>query len=148
MGLFLTNQKVKLRRQDIRRPEWEKLPWTGHPRYLFTRAWEIGRWKSQHKRAGEFSEMRSFSGRARACGSDWMRGQVDPQNWERRYEIPKNSWHETWLSYERDLEIQDDMHRISEAVYQFYQVHLDRMIRKTDRLWGDFCRKRYFWNEE
>ena len=36
---------------------------------------------------------------------------------------------------------------LSEAVYQFYQVHLDRMIRKNDKLWGDFCRKRYWWND-
>ena len=77
------------------------LDWT--PCYLFTRPWEIGRWKSRHKRAGEFSAMRSFSERARASGSDWMRGQVDPPNWERRFEIPKGSWHETWLNYERDV---------------------------------------------
>ena len=37
---------------------------------------------------------------------------------------------------------------ISEAVYQFYQVHLDGMIRKNDKLWGDFFRKRYVWNDE
>ena len=37
---------------------------------------------------------------------------------------------------------------LSEAVYQFYQVHLDRMIRKNDKLWGDFFRKRYIWNED
>ena len=52
-----------------------------------------------------------------------MRGQVEPQDWERRYE--------------RDLEIQEDMEWLSEAVYQLYQVHLDRMIRKNDRLWGE-----------
>ena len=33
--------------------------------------------------------MRAFSERARANGSDWMRGQDEPQNWERRYEIDK-----------------------------------------------------------
>ena len=66
-----------------------------------------------------------------------MRGQVEPQNWERRYENDRNSWQETWLIYERDLEIQEDMEWLSEAVYQLYQVHLDRMIRKNDRLWGE-----------
>ena len=79
--------------------------------------------------------MRSFSERARENGCYWMRGQADPANC-------KNSWHETWLDYQRDIEIQDGMDWLSEAVYQFYQVHLDRMIRKNDRLWGDFCRKR------
>ena len=64
-----------------------------------------------------------------------MRGQVDPANWERRHEIPMNSWHETWPNYQRDIEIQDDMGWLSEAVYQFYQVHLDKMIRKNDKLW-------------
>ena len=81
-GYLLTNQRVVLRPHDTRQPEWKKLPQTGHLCYLFTRAWEIGRWKSQHKRAGEFNEMRNFSERARANGSDWMRGQVKPQNWE------------------------------------------------------------------
>ena len=52
-GYLLTYQRVHLRCQGIRRPEWEKLPWTGHLCYLFTRAWEIGRWKSQHKRTRE-----------------------------------------------------------------------------------------------
>ena len=36
---------------------------------------------------------------------------------------------------------------LSEAVFQFYQVHLDRMIRKNELLWGDFCRPKYHWNE-
>ena len=79
---------------------------------------------------------------------DWMRGQVAPQNWERRHEIDKNSWHETWLNYGRDLGIQDDMDWLSGAVYQFYQAHLDMMIRKNDKLWGDFCRRRYMWKED
>ena len=35
----------------------------------------------------------------------------------------------------------------SEAVCQLYQVHLDKMIRKDDKLWGDFCRTRYVWND-
>ena len=36
---------------------------------------------------------------------------------------------------------------LSEAVFHFYQVHLDRMIRKNELLWGDFCRPKYHWNE-
>ena len=143
LGYLFTNQRVKLRH----RPEWEKLPWTGHLCYLFTRAWEIGRWKSHHKKMRECNEMRTLSERARQRGFDWMRGQVDPANWERRHEIPMNSWHETWPNYQRDIEIQDDMGWLSEAVYQFYQVHLDKMIRKNDKLWVDFCRKRYVWND-
>ena len=95
---------------------------------------------------GEFNEMRTLSERARERGFDWMSGQVDPANWD-RHEIPMNSWHETWPNYQRDIEIQDDMDWLSEAVCQFYQVHLDRMIRKNDKLWGDFCPKRYVWND-
>ena len=76
-GYLLTGQRVILRRQDIRRLEWEKLPWPGHLCYLFTRAWEAGRWKSHHKKMGELNEMRTLWEGARARGSDWMRGQVD-----------------------------------------------------------------------
>ena len=90
-SFFLTDQRVTLRHQSIRRPEWEKLPWTGHLCYLFTRAWELGRWKSHHRRAREFQEMRTLQDRARASGTDWMRGQAEPGNWERRHEIPMNS---------------------------------------------------------
>ena len=58
-----------------------------------------------------------------------------------------NSWHETWLNYQRDLDIQEDMEWLSEAVFQFYQVHLDRMIRKNELFWGDFCKPKYHWND-
>ena len=51
--VLLSQQLIAWRRQNIRRPEWEKLPRTGHPCYLFTRAWEIGRWKSHHKQSEE-----------------------------------------------------------------------------------------------
>ena len=30
-----------------------------------------------------------------------------------------------------------------EAVFQFYQMHLDNLIRENDRMWGDFCKKKY-----
>jgi hypothetical protein len=35
------------------------------------------------------------------------------------------------------------MEWLAEAVFQFYQVHLDRLIRENDKLWGDFCKKKY-----
>ena len=52
-------QRIALRHQNIRRDEWEKLPWTGHMCYLFARAWEIVRLKSHHKREKQFDEMRN-----------------------------------------------------------------------------------------
>ena len=137
-----------LRHQDIRRPELEKLPWTGHLCYLFTRVWEIGRQKSQLKKSAKYRDLRDLSNNLRANGCDWMRGQDEPLNEETRHEIPKNSWHEKWLNYERDLEIQEDQDWLSEAVFHSYQKHLDKMIRANDLLWMDFCRKRYVWNEE
>ena len=77
---------------------------------------------------GEFSES------VKRNGCDWMRSQDVPINWESRHNIPMNSWHEKWLNYQRDLDIQQDMDWLSEAVFQFYQVHLDRMIRKNELL--------------
>ena len=143
---LLSHQRIKLRK-EIKRPEWEKLPWTGHLCYLFTRAWEIGRAKSQFKRDKDYARMRDFSQNVKQSGSDWMRGQGPPNNWENRFNIPMNSWHETWLNYQGDHDIQEDMEWLSEAVFQFYQVHLDRMIRKNELLWGDFCKPKYHWNE-
>ena len=40
---LLGPQRVALRRQSIGRADWEKLPWTGHLCYLFTKSWEMGR---------------------------------------------------------------------------------------------------------
>ena len=60
-AFLLSHQRIKLRRQEIKRPDWEKLPWTGHLCYLFTRAWEIGRAKSQFKRDKDYARMRDFS---------------------------------------------------------------------------------------
>ena len=76
-----------------------------------------------------------------------MRGQEEPPNWSNRHNIPMHSWHETWFNYQMDLGIQKDMEYLSEAVFQFYQVHLDRVIRKNELLWTDFCKKRYHWKE-
>ena len=91
--------------------------------------------------------MRDFSASVKRSGCDWMRGQGPPNNWENRHNIALNNWHETWLNSQRDLDIQQDMEWLSEAVFQFYQVHLDRMIRKNELLWGDFCRPKCHWNE-
>ena len=82
--------------------EWEKLPWTGHLCFLFIRAWEIRRWKSHHNKVGEFNQMRTLWERARARGSDWMRGSQEPLTWDQRLEIDKNAWPENWLMCERD----------------------------------------------
>ena len=134
-AFLLSNQRIKLRRQEIKRPDWEKLPWTGHLCYLFTRAWEIGRAKSQFKQDKNYDMMRDFSESVKRSGCDWMRGQDVPKIWESRHSIDMRSWHETWLNFHMDW--------LSEAVFQFYQVHLDRMIRKNGLLWGDFCRPKY-----
>ena len=83
-AFLLSNQRIKLRRQEMKRPDWEKLPWTGHLCYLFTRAWEIGRAKSPFKRDKNYDMMRYFSENVKENGCDWMRGQVDPDNWESR----------------------------------------------------------------
>ena len=91
--------------------------------------------------------MNGYSDMVKASGCDWMRGQKDPTGWENRHQIPQDQWHEKWHNYQRDLDIQTDMDWITEAVYQFVQVHLDRMIRRNEMLWGDFCKPRYHWNE-
>ena len=145
--LLLSEQRIALRRQNIRRPEWEKLPWTGHLCFLFTRAWEIGRRKSHHHRSSELNEMHMLYDSARENGSGWMRGFKEPQSWNQRYDVNREQRSEQWLFYERDLSIQADLEWLSEAVYQFYQVHLDKMIRSNDKLWGDFRRKKQDWDE-
>ena len=57
--------------------------------------------------------------------------------------IESDRWSENWLLYERDLMIQEDLEWFAEAVYQFYQKHLDRLIRENDRMWGDFRKKKH-----
>ena len=69
-AFLLSHQRIKLRRQEIKRSEWEKLPWTGHLCYLFIRAWEIGRAKSQFKRDKDYTRMRDFSENVRRSGCD------------------------------------------------------------------------------
>ena len=72
-----------------------------------------------------------------------MRRQGEPPGWSDRYSIDRGQWSENWLLYERDLMIQEDLEWFAEAVYQFYQKHLDRLIRENDRMWGDFSKKKY-----
>ena len=109
----------------------------------------MGNWKGQItvQRDKNYDMMRDFSERVKRNGCDWMRGQDVPNNWESRHNIPMNSWHEKWLNYQRDFDIQQDMDWLSKAVFHFYQIHLDRMVRKNELLWGDFCRPKYHWNE-
>ena len=73
-----------------------------------------------------------------------MRGQAEPPGWEDRFSIEREQWSKNWLLYERDQMIQEDLEWFAEAVYQFYQKHLDKLIRENDRMWGDFCKKKYY----
>ena len=101
-NLLLSSQKIALRRQSITRSEWEKLPWTGHQCLLFTRAWEIGRMQSYFPKIQDFGALENYLNNCRRCGTDWMRGQVEPSGWEDRNEINREDWREKFLLYERD----------------------------------------------
>ena len=70
---LLTPQKIALRRQSIGRADWEKLPWTGHLCFLFTRAWEIGRMLTLAKMEGRIESMKNFLDNCRLFWTD--RGQ-------------------------------------------------------------------------
>ena len=139
---LLSPQRVALRRQSIGRADWEKLPWTGHLCYLFTRSWEMGRLRSHYQKTKQFQKLNYFLDDCRHEHTDWMRGQGEPPGWEDRYDIEREQWSEKRL-YERDLMIQADLEWLAEAVYQFYRKHLDRLIKENDRMWGDFCKKKY-----
>ena len=141
-NLLLSAQKIALRRQSITRSDWEKLPWTGHQCFLFTRAWEIGRMQSYFNKIQDFTALENYLENCRRCGLDWMRGQKEPSGWEDRNEINREDWREKFLLYERDLAIQKDMEYLSEAVFVFYTKHLDNFIRENNKLWGDFCRRK------
>ena len=140
---LLGPQRISLRRQSIGRADWEKLPWTGHLCYLFTRSWEMGRLRSYYLKSLQFNKLTYFLDDCRYNHTDWMRGQGEPPGWEDRFSIDREQWSENWLLCERDLMIQEDLECFAEAVYQFYQKHLDRLIRENDRMWGDFCKKQY-----
>ena len=140
-GYLRGPQRVALRRQSIGRADWEKLPWAGHLCYLFTRSWEMGRLRSYYQKTRQYNILRTFLEDGRLTGTDWMRGQGEPPGWEDRFSIEREQWSENWLLYERDQAIQEDLEWLVEAVYQFYQKHLDKLIRENDRMWGDFCKK-------
>ena len=142
-GRLLGPQRVALRRQSIGRADWEKLPWTGHLCYLFTRSWEIGRLRSYYKKTGSINLLRELLDECRYYHTDWMRGAGEPLGWDERFDIDRDQWHEQLLLYERDLMIQEDMEWLAEAVYVFYRKHLDKLIRENDRMWEDFCQKKY-----
>ena len=55
-----TNQRIALRRQSIGRADWEKLPWTGHMCYVFTRSWEMGGVRSFYMRTGQRNQIANF----------------------------------------------------------------------------------------
>ena len=130
-NLLRSSQKIALRRQCITRSDWEKLPWTGHQCLLFTRAWEIGRMLSYFHKIQDIDALEGYLNICRRCGTDWMRGQVEPAGWEDRFSISREDWREKFLLYERDLAIQKDMEYLSEAVFVFYTKHLDQFIRET-----------------
>ena len=52
-GYLLGPQRAALRRQSIG-SAWEKLPWTGHLCYLFTRSWEMGRLRAHYHKTRQF----------------------------------------------------------------------------------------------
>ena len=110
-------QRIALRRQDIARDEWERLPWTGHVCFLFTRASEIGRSKSHYKRTKEHNEMTQVLDDVKNSHANWMRGAEEPLNWDQRFSIDKQQWPERWHTYERNLALQQDMEFWSEAVF-------------------------------
>ena len=141
-GYLLGPQRVALRRQSIGHADWEKLPWTGHLCYLFTRSWEMGRLRAHYHKTRQF-EMLFFLDDCRYFLTDWMRGQGEPPGWEDRFDIDRERWSENWLLYERDLMIQEDMEWLLEAVFTFYRKHLDKLIRENDRMWGYVCQKKY-----
>ena len=142
-GKLLGPQRVALRRQSIGHADWEKLPWTGHLCYLFTRSWEIGRLRAHYHKERNFEGVRLLLEQCRYYWTDWLRGQGEPLGWDDRFDIDRDQWHEHLLLYERDLMIQADLEWLVEAVFTFYRKHLDKLIRENGRMWGDFCKKKY-----
>ena len=69
-----------------------------------------------------------------------MRGEPEPRQFENRNTINRSKWSENWIIYDQNLLIQKDFEYICEAVFNFYQHHLDKFIRKNDKLWMDFCK--------
>ena len=91
---LLGPQRVALRRQSIGRADWEKLPWTGHLCYLFSRAWEIGRLRSYYKKEGKINLVRGILDECRCCHTDWLRGAGEPLGWDEKFDINRDQWPE------------------------------------------------------
>ena len=87
--------------------------------------------------------MRGILDECRFYNTDWLRGAGEPLSWDERFDINRDQWPEQLHLYERDLMIQEDMEWMVEAVDVFYTKHLDKLIRENDRMWGDFCKKKY-----
>jgi hypothetical protein len=100
---LLTPQRVALRRQSIGRADWEKLPWTGHMCYLFTRSWEMGRLRSYYLKTGQYTGLENFLYDCKVNYTDWMRGAGEPRSWEDRLSIETEHWSENWLLNECDV---------------------------------------------
>ena len=96
---LLSPQKIALRRQSIGRADWEKLSWTGHLCFLFTRSWEMGRMLALAKRKNRIQTMNSFFDSCHRYWTDWMRGQVPPLGWGQRNSIDRDNWREAFLRY-------------------------------------------------
>ena len=94
-GYLLGPQRVALRRQSIG-SAWEKLPWTGHLCYLFTRSWEMGRLRAHYHKTRQF-DMFFFLDDCLYFLTDWMRAQGEPPGWEDRFDIHRERWSENWL---------------------------------------------------
>ena len=76
--------------------------------------------------------------------NQWHRlEQVNHQDGKTDFPSTENNGQRTAILYEHDEQIQKDLQWLSEAVSQFYQVHLGRLITENDKLWGDFCRKEF-----
>jgi hypothetical protein len=63
-----------------------------------------------------------------------MRKQLEPPGWDDRFTIEREHWSENWLLYERDEAVQQDFEWLAEALFKFYQKHLDKLIRENDRM--------------
>ena len=72
------------------------------------------------KKEEKIDAMTTYLDTCRRHWTDWMRGQVEPPGWDERFNIDRENWRERFLLYERDLEIQQDLEYLSQAVFVFY----------------------------
>eukprot|EP00435_Cladocopium_sp_Y103_P034633 s133_g9.t1 len=95
----------------------------------------------KHKPLGRFQDASEFLEGTREFKSDWLRDLVEPVGYQDRHDIDATLWSENFRMYRRDELIQADLEWLQEAVFDFYQRHLDNLIRSNERLWGDFCKR-------